>query len=245
MIQSTILRPAASLVLTSALTLLAFPAAAAEETILLKRGHEGWHYWDKAERPPESWNTGDFDDSAWATGTAPLGYGEDDIATTISFGDDGNNKRAVAYFRLTFDVDDPNAHPVWAGELRCDDGAVVYLNGKEVYRYNMPAGDLAKATFALGTLSDPDESSYHAFDLDRGHLKAGQNVLAISVHQANGGSSDLVMDFALKTKTILAGHSMHGEVFNEGARQQAYLMEGCGDIDFPRDHRERTCAKVR
>ena len=32
---------------------------------------------------------------------------------------------------------------------------------------------------------------------------------------------------------LLAGHSMHGEVFNEGARQKAYLMDGCGDIDFP------------
>ena len=32
---------------------------------------------------------------------------------------------------------------------------------------------------------------------------------------------------------IPAGHSMHGEIFNEGARQKAYLMEGCGDIDFP------------
>lgn len=31
---------------------------------------------------------------------------------------------------------------------------------------------------------------------------------------------------------VLAGHSAHGEVFNEGARQRAYLMEGTGNIDF-------------
>lgn len=29
------------------------------------------------------------------------------------------------------------------------------------------------------------------------------------------------------------GHSMHGEVFNEGPRQAAYLMGGTGDVQFP------------
>jgi peroxiredoxin len=33
--------------------------------------------------------------------------------------------------------------------------------------------------------------------------------------------------------SVLAGHSMHGEVFNEGPRQRAYLMGGTGKIDFP------------
>ncbi|MDA1015085.1 MAG: redoxin domain-containing protein [Planctomycetota bacterium] len=32
---------------------------------------------------------------------------------------------------------------------------------------------------------------------------------------------------------LLAGHSSHGEAFNEGARQQAYLMNSTGKIDFP------------
>ena len=32
---------------------------------------------------------------------------------------------------------------------------------------------------------------------------------------------------------ILEGHSFHGESFNEGPRQKAYLMGGMGNIDFP------------
>lgn len=32
---------------------------------------------------------------------------------------------------------------------------------------------------------------------------------------------------------LAAGHSMHGETFNEGPRQAAYLMEGMGQIHFP------------
>ena len=32
---------------------------------------------------------------------------------------------------------------------------------------------------------------------------------------------------------LAAGHSAHGEVFNEGPRQAAYLMQGLGNIQFP------------
>ncbi|MFT4558287.1 MAG: hypothetical protein ACI92S_003664, partial [Planctomycetaceae bacterium] len=31
---------------------------------------------------------------------------------------------------------------------------------------------------------------------------------------------------------VLAGHSSHGEAFNEGPRQKAYLMEGTGKVEF-------------
>jgi peroxiredoxin len=37
---------------------------------------------------------------------------------------------------------------------------------------------------------------------------------------------------AEKTDDILAGHSYHGEVFNEGPRRAAYLMGGTGDVHF-------------
>src|SRR5688572_20197156 len=31
----------------------------------------------------------------------------------------------------------------------------------------------------------------------------------------------------------LAGHSIHGESFNEGPRQKAYLMDGMAKVHFP------------
>lgn len=36
-----------------------------------------------------------------------------------------------------------------------------------------------------------------------------------------------------KKSNIPAGHSAHGEVFNEGPRQKAYLMDGTGKVHFP------------
>ncbi len=36
-----------------------------------------------------------------------------------------------------------------------------------------------------------------------------------------------------KPGEVLAGHSYHGEVFNQGPRQKAYLMGGTGKVNFP------------
>ncbi len=36
-----------------------------------------------------------------------------------------------------------------------------------------------------------------------------------------------------EAKDLLAGHSAHGESFNEGPRQSAYLMDGIGRVRFP------------
>ncbi|MCA9193660.1 MAG: redoxin domain-containing protein [Planctomycetales bacterium] len=49
-----------------------------------------------------------------------------------------------------------------------------------------------------------------------------------------GASSDLSAQSSLDLTTTdpLAGHSFHGEVFNEGPRQAAYLMPGMGSVDF-------------
>ena len=43
----------------------------------------------------------------------------------------------------------------------------------------------------------------------------------------------LLSDGILRADNPLPGHSAHGEVFNEGPRQAAYLMGGTGNVSFP------------
>ena len=38
---------------------------------------------------------------------------------------------------------------------------------------------------------------------------------------------------AIEASQVVAGHSAHGETFNEGPRQRAYLMGGTGNVSFP------------
>lgn len=40
-------------------------------------------------------------------------------------------------------------------------------------------------------------------------------------------------DATVEEPSVLAGHSYHGEAFNEGPRQKAYLMGGTGNVRFP------------
>ncbi len=90
------------------------------------------------------------------------------------------------YFRKSFTFAGEPAYT----ELRLNslvaDGAVVYLNGVEVYRQNMPAGPVAYATPASSNVAVPDYSGL--VQIPAGSLVAGVNVLAVEVHQAEGSA---------------------------------------------------------
>lgn len=161
-----------------------------------------WAYWDVGTPPDGDWTAADYDDATWATGPAPLGYGDSHIITAIGYGDDAYNKYTTAYFRLVFSVEDAATYTDALGTLMRDDGAVVYLNGTEVERSNMPDGDVSYET--LASSSTTDETGYGAFSLDPALLVEGQNVLAVEVHQSAVDSSDLGFDMTLSAEYLPA-----------------------------------------
>ena len=80
-----------------------------------------------------------------------------------------------------------------------DDGAVVYLNGTEVFRSNMPTnGAITFTTLASTNVGGGDETtnSYSTL-LSPGLLLNGTNLLAVEIHQSSGGSSDISFDLEL------------------------------------------------
>ncbi len=166
---------------------------------VVSRGAKGWRYWDGNADPPADWFGVDFDDSDWEAGSAPLGYGEEDIATSLSFGSDARNKRPAAFFRKNFDVEDPNASETFALGIRADDGAVVYLNGNEIRRLRMADGEISHRTFSAGNTQSESglEGKLIPFKIDPKALRKGENVIAVSVHQRHGASSDLVLDLEI------------------------------------------------
>ena len=59
-----------------------------------------------------------------------------------------------------------------------------------------------------------------------------KTVIAQAIDEtAKTESSDADIDNSVDQ--ILQGHSQHGEAFNEGPRQAAYLMGGTGNVNFP------------
>lgn len=157
-----------------------------------------WKYLDDgSDLTGTNWTTVAFNDAGWASGNAELGYGDGDENTTVSYGSDGSNKYVTTYFRKTFNVADPNAIGQLSLEIVRDDGAVVYINGTEVYRTNMPGGAITASTFSDGTVAWPNEDDWHTAVASASLLVTGNNVVAVEIHQSDASSSDISFDFEM------------------------------------------------
>lgn len=155
-----------------------------------------WKYFDTGMQPVGDWKGLGFDDSTWAQGPAKLGY-EDGAVTTIATGPDAMTKHIAYYFRHTFEVSDPDRHPKLQIKLIRDDGAIIYVNGMEVVRDNMPIGPVDAETLAVTFMNAPEETTVYTFPLETTPLIAGKNVVAVEVHQQGATSSDLGFDLEL------------------------------------------------
>ncbi len=157
-----------------------------------------WRFMDDGVNRGTSWRERSYNHASWKTGRAQLGYGDGDETTLVGFGSNPDNKYVTTYFRHAFVVDDPS--PVARLNVRMlrDDGAVVYLNGTEVYRSNMPQGTIGYRTLASSAASNGDETNHlHTMAISASLLLRGTNVVAVEVHQVAINSSDLSFDLEL------------------------------------------------
>jgi len=178
-----------------AVLLCAGVALAAEEIMVPRLAV--WRYSDAGVTPGAGWQAVSFDDVTWKVGPAILGYGDADVATVVGYGPASTNKFITTYFRHSFVVSDAATFDRLQVQLLRDDGAVVYLNGTEVLRDNLPAGTITNTTFALTAVGGADERTYFAFTVSAAYLVEGTNVLAVEVHQSSPTSSDVAFDLAM------------------------------------------------
>ena len=165
-----------------------------------------WKYFDLGTDLGTAWRAAGFNDATWASGPAPLGYGDGDEATTNSFGPDANNKFITSYYRRAFNVAGASAFSALNLRVLRDDGVVVYLNGAELFRNGMPEGPIAFNTLANITVVGGDESTnFFGGPVNPALLVEGVNVLAVEIHQVLPSSSDISFDLELSgTQTFLA-----------------------------------------
>ena len=156
-----------------------------------------WRYLDDGSDQGTGWYAAGFDDSLWSSGSAELGYGDEDEVTLVGFGSSSDDKHITTYFRRVFDLEDANALVRADLRLLRDDGAVVYLNGVEVVRSNLPEGIVFFDTRASSRVGGAEESVYHTFAVDPVHFVDGENTVAVEIHQIDPGSSDISFDLRL------------------------------------------------
>ncbi|MBN1672145.1 MAG: carbohydrate-binding protein [Kiritimatiellae bacterium] len=158
----------------------------------------------EASAPPATWRTAGYDDAAWNVGTAPFGYGDGPYNTALS---DMSNNYLCVFLRRDFAV----AHPAEVAELQFwgygDDGFVVWVNGEEVWRVNMPGTAGEPLSCATPALQGVDPAAQTLF-LTGARLPrlAPNNMLAVQVFNVAANSSDLTLDMevAALTGSLLA-----------------------------------------
>jgi hypothetical protein len=167
--------------------------AKSENLIFLKDTE--WKYNADGNNLGTTWRKAEYDDSAWPSGKSYLGRAtsrqKHKMTTTLKMG------ATTFYFRKAFVFD----QPVGGGELQInyliDDGAVFYLNGKQIHRANMKErGSIRYTTRASSTVTDADLSGQIV--LSGKYLKQGENILAVEVHQYSTNDRDLAFGLSLR-----------------------------------------------
>jgi hypothetical protein len=154
-----------------------------------------WRYLAQDSAPDPAWRQPGYSDVGWPSGPPQLGYGDGDEATVVPYGPNPGYKYLTTYFRASFTV--PEVPAALTLSLLADDGAIVYLNGVEVVRDNMPAGTVGHTTLASTNRWGAAENTFRDFPVDPARLVAGENTIAVEVHQDYQASSDLGLDVRL------------------------------------------------
>jgi hypothetical protein len=175
-----------------ALELLGEPGTATAPTELVGRSSL-WRYRDTGVNPGSGWHLRTFDAGTWRMGQGELGAGDGDESRVINR---TNPAHVTDWFRSWFDVADRTAYRSVSLSLLAEDGAVVYVNNREVGRDNLPAGTITPATRALAGKSGVDERTWRTFSVPVSWLVNGSNLVAVEVHQVSAQDPD--SSFALR-----------------------------------------------
>jgi hypothetical protein len=185
---------------------LGLPGAAVTNRVL--NFTNGWRYNQSNNLDGVNWVAPGYNDTSWPAGPGLLAA-ENNAAIVPLIGTPllppntpppGLAGGHAYYFRTTFSGASNNLIPgPLIATIRADDGALIYLNGAEALRLRLPDGTITNTTFTTGFPpgADTDATIDEVVPLEVFQLNSGTNYVAVSVHQANATSSDMVWGLAL------------------------------------------------
>ncbi|MBW9210756.1 hypothetical protein KV100_13940 [Mumia sp. zg.B21] len=153
-----------------------------------------WTWRNDVTAPAPAWKEPAYDDTSWSRGSAPLGFGSDDIATSLDVEGAASGRTVTSYVRRTFTVDrsaiDGLTLRTWA-----DDGVAVYVNGVEVGRANLGEGSIGHGRYAdAGVRTAAAKADPLIIEVPKSVLVDGKNTLAAEIHVNYRATRDLSFD---------------------------------------------------
>jgi hypothetical protein len=148
----------------------------------LKAAGSTWNYWFNTSDPTSGWQKAGYNASGWSSGLAPIGWGQSSLGTTLTT--TATTKPLASFYRSSVNVADASKVESVKITTRADDGIVVYVNGTEVLRKNITAGNVVTgstyANVAVGAstaVANPIEVTVPGT-----LFVTGENVISASVH---------------------------------------------------------------
>lgn len=156
----------------------------------------------------------------WASGAAPFVFlGESNGGTEI-------NRVRTSYFKKSFIIDDASVQQQLIIFVKFDNGFIVYLNGYEVDRYSVPAGDLTYSDWAV--VADATLVTRTLTAEDCQYLVEGENWISVEIHQAKTDSLDHLFDLKMIAPVTVIDYGGDWFYYDEG---QPPPVRTIGDIN--------------
>ena len=162
-----------------------------------------------------NWTAPSYDDSAWPSGMALLGHCTSNYSgfvnnprlftnTDLKLNNGDGTTNITYYFRTKFvATNHPSIVQLTASNFYAH-GIVVYLNGTEAYRMNMPSGKITCKTFASSAYIPTNNPLVGVMwptnipmALSSSLLVQGTNTLAVECHKYGYGAPDIYMGVSL------------------------------------------------
>ena len=121
---------------------------------------------------------------------------------------EGIHARTTYYFRTQFENNLPSVTNFYLTHI-IDDGAIFYLDGVELARFNMPVGPIDYSTISTSGV----EAAHRTNGLYT--IAPGPHTLAVEVHQASTASSDVVFGAAFEMRLPLPTIRIYWRFWNE------------------------------
>ena len=127
-------------------------------------------------------SSGGFNHDVWGTGQAVFWLAQDEgTIPGPAHTQLGETTPVITYFRTGFNAQFSSGGLKLLLTHIFGDGAVVYLNGKEIYRFNMPSGPVDYRTTSLTAVNPLTRIG--PITIPASGLRSGSNVLAVELHQ--------------------------------------------------------------
>ncbi len=151
---------------------------------------------NEVSTPIEAWRSAAFEDTAWPQAPAPFHFGEGAITGGTRLGDMRNNYNGI-FLRRSFTVTEPSELVALTLSAACDDGFVAWINGTEVVRYRINAGEVAISTLANSSAPEPIEFIDHTIADPARFLVERTNVLAVQAFNRLKDNGDFQINVGL------------------------------------------------